>query len=84
MTERFCTSDRWTCPSCHRTVVVDAISPNDVAVAVRAVQERHATRHAQADRARHGDEPEPRQRGGNAGDVDRAGRRRPPRDRRRA
>lgn len=82
MTEPICSSDRWTCPTCHRTVVVDATDA-DTRCALAACQRRHAEGHRRATDviARLG-LPEPRHPGRNAGDVDRAGRRRPPRPRR--
>ena len=39
--------DRWTCPTCHKTVVIDG-SPEDVAAAIDAVQRRHGTEHRKA------------------------------------
>ncbi len=47
MTDPICSSDRWTCPTCGRTVVVDG-SDADIRCALRACQKRHAAGHRAA------------------------------------
>lgn len=42
-----CSTDRWTCPDCQRTVVVNG-SQADTRAAIAAVQTRHATGHRRA------------------------------------
>lgn len=41
-------SDRWTCPTCHRTTLIDG-SDADTRRAIRGLQEGHADAHAAAD-----------------------------------
>lgn len=36
---------KWTCPTCHRTVVIDA-TPADVKCCIEAAQRRHSEGHA--------------------------------------
>lgn len=38
--------DRWTCPTCHRTVVPQARSEARLLQALRTAQEQHAARHS--------------------------------------
>lgn len=41
-------TDRWTCPGCGRTTVVDALSQLDIDAALDAVRTRHGKGHHDA------------------------------------
>jgi hypothetical protein len=43
----WCEPDRWSCPDCAATTVIDG-SPEDTAVAIAAVQRRHGKLHQKA------------------------------------
>lgn len=40
--------DRWTCPTCHRTVIPKVRSDAELPEAIRCAQLRHGRRHAHA------------------------------------